>query len=169
MLPMLELAADGKEYNLTEAADLLCARLEITDEQRKIQVSTGTQPVVNNRIGWARTYLTKAGLLETPGRSLFKITKRGLSVLEEGHRKIDLPFLDRYPEFARFRNPAKKTKRRPAPKVTGPGEVSISIIGRRATLTFDANRLPKVLVALGIKVPGAEKKLRGAVNELTLF
>jgi restriction system protein len=61
-------------------------------------------------VGWGRTYLKKAGLLESPERGMIKITKEGQRVLLENLEKIDIDFLLRYPSFVAFRDGGKKSK-----------------------------------------------------------
>ncbi len=61
------------------------------------------QRTLFNRIGWSKTYMTKAGLLETAGRGKFRITPRGVTALQAKPGKINVEFLNRYPEFAAFR------------------------------------------------------------------
>jgi restriction system protein len=73
-LPLLQLASDGKIHNIRETIDAISNQFDLSDEERKTLLPSGTQRIVDNRIGWARTYLTKAGLLETPKRGYFQIT-----------------------------------------------------------------------------------------------
>jgi wyosine [tRNA(Phe)-imidazoG37] synthetase (radical SAM superfamily) len=54
----------------------------LTDDERSELLPSGQQPVFRNRLGWARTYMKKAGLLITPSRAKFVITDRGLSLLK---------------------------------------------------------------------------------------
>lgn len=62
-----------------------------------------TQPVFDNRVGWARTYLVKAGLLESPRRGYFLLTPRGREVLQSPPARLDAAFLRaRYQEFRDF-------------------------------------------------------------------
>lgn len=60
---------------------------------------SGTQTYLTNRIGWARTYLKKAGLIESPERAVFRITKAGLDVLHDDPNVIDQKYLLRYNSF----------------------------------------------------------------------
>jgi restriction system protein len=55
-------------------------------------------------VGWARSYLKQAGLLESPKRGHFKITELGSKLLAEMPAKINVSLLERYPEFMEFRN-----------------------------------------------------------------
>jgi len=103
MYPLLELAADGEVHSMDEAYEVLAERFRLTEEERAELLPSGRQSRYENRVGWARTYLTKAGLLESPGRGQFKITPRGLDVLRSGVTDIDKNYLYQFPEFVEFR------------------------------------------------------------------
>ena len=64
---------------------------------------SGQQCIFNNRVGWACSYLKKAGLLDSPRRGIFRITDRGRKVLAENLSRIDVKYLERFPEFTVFR------------------------------------------------------------------
>lgn len=110
MLPMLKLSEDLKARSLAESRDALAQVIGITDEERKELLPSGTQPIFNNRVAWACIYLYNAGLLERPKRGWYKITDRGLDILKEDPPKIDVKFLNQFPEFVKFRE-TKKEKR----------------------------------------------------------
>lgn len=112
MLPLLELAADGKEHRLTEAVDRLADHFNLSGEERAALLPSGTQTVIYNRVGWARTYLQKSGLLTIPKRGFFQITPRGLEVLERKPDKIDGDFLLQFAEFQEFKQ-AHHSRSRP--------------------------------------------------------
>jgi restriction system protein len=80
MLPVLKLASDGREHTNAEATEKLAAHFSLTDEDRR-ELLPGGQTKFSNRVGWARTYLGKACLLESAGRAKFKITNRGRDLL----------------------------------------------------------------------------------------
>ena len=103
MYPLLELAADGEVHSMDEAYEVLAERFRLTEEERAELLPSGRQSRYENRVGWARTYLTKAGLLESTGRGQFKITPRGLDVLRSGVTDIDKNYLYQFPEFVEFR------------------------------------------------------------------
>ena len=65
---------------------------------------SGRQPTFDNRVGWARTYLKKAGLLKSTRRGYFQITAKGQSVLNENPSRINVKFLEKFPEFIEFKN-----------------------------------------------------------------
>jgi restriction system protein len=103
MLPLLKMASDKAEHVFREAVDILANEFNLSDEERRELLPSGQQEVFSNRVGWARTYMKKAGLLETPRRGRLKITQRGLDVLAQNPQKINVTFLDQFKEFQEFR------------------------------------------------------------------
>ena len=114
MLPLLKFASDQKEHSLREAVDRLGSKFELTDEEMREMLPSGQQAVFVNRMGWARTYLKQAGLIEPTRRGYFRITERGLDVLSKNPEKINVKFLEQFEEFRDFRKRKKK--------VTGNGD-----------------------------------------------
>lgn len=102
MLPLLNYASDSKEHSLRETIDALADQFKLTDEERRTLLSSGQQTIFDNRAGWARTYLKKAGLLETTRRGYYRITMRGQDILQQKLSKIDATFLKQFPEFVAF-------------------------------------------------------------------
>lgn len=102
MLPLLNMASDEKNHKLQDAYAILAAQFNLSDAERSEVLPSGRQSKFENRAGWARTYLKKAGLLETPARSIFRITKRGLDVLKTNPPSINAAFLKQFPEFVAF-------------------------------------------------------------------
>lgn len=102
MLPLLRFAGDGAMRTLAEAREALASSMQITIEDRKELLPSGGQTRFDNRVTWARTYLTKAGLLERTGRGSFQITDRGRHVLANPPPQIDKPFLRQFGEFVKF-------------------------------------------------------------------
>ena len=105
MLPLLRMAADGREHSLAEARDLLAADFKVSDAELQELLPSGRQPKFANRVAWAKSYLQQAGLLQTPRRAHFQITDRGRAVLKAPPPRIDIKFLEQYPEFVDFRTP----------------------------------------------------------------
>jgi restriction system protein len=70
---------------------------------------SGTAPLFDNRVGWARTYLKQAGLLESPKRGVLRITERGKATLSKSPKRIDVKFLDQFAEFREFRTKRSDT------------------------------------------------------------
>ena len=108
MLPLLRYASDGQEHQLKDAALKLAEEFGLSQEEVSEFLPSGQQPVFINRIGWARTYLKKAGLLLNPRRSYFQITSRGRTVLKENPPEINVKYLERFPEFQEFKSARKE-------------------------------------------------------------
>jgi restriction system protein len=103
MLPLLKFAGDRQEHSLREGIDQLANEFALTEEEKKELLPSGLQEIFRNRVAWARTYMGKAGLLESTRRGYFKITERGVKVLKQKPDRIDVKFLDQSEEFRQFR------------------------------------------------------------------
>jgi len=103
MLPLLKLLEDQQEHSLRQIIDLLTNQFKLTPEEQHELLPSGKQAIFDNRVGWARTHLKKAGLLESTRRGFFRITDRGLQVLNQKPEKIDVKFLEQFEEFKEFR------------------------------------------------------------------
>jgi restriction system protein len=103
MLPLLRFAGDQQEHSLREAIDQLAEKFALTGVERKELLPSGQQEIFNNRVAWARTYMGKAGLLESTRRGYFKITDSGVKVVKQNPDRIDVKFLDQFEEFRQFR------------------------------------------------------------------
>jgi restriction endonuclease Mrr len=57
MLPVLKLAGDGREHRMSDVVDTLATQLNLTESEREELLPSGKQPVFNNRVHWAKTYL----------------------------------------------------------------------------------------------------------------
>ena len=110
MLPLLSLSSDEKIHDIHDAVNQLAVQFEISDEERTKLLPSGQQPVFYNRVGWAGTYLKKAGLLEDPKRGYFKITERGKKVLAKKPPSIDMNFLRQFPEYIEFRETVRENE-----------------------------------------------------------
>ena len=107
MLPLLALTADGLEHSIRETREQIAGQLGLTDDDRAELLPSGRQPLFDNRLAWAKTYLQQAGLLNGTRRAHFAITDRGQQILAESPAAIDVKFLNRFPEFVEFRNAGK--------------------------------------------------------------
>ena len=103
MLPLLKLAADRNEHRFRDAIEELADHFNLTEDERKQLLPSGSQATFNNRVGWARTYMKKAGLLESPKRGFFRITDGGMQALSTKPNTINVKFLEQYPEFLEFK------------------------------------------------------------------
>lgn len=76
----------------------------LSEEEMNELLSSGQAFVFANRVGWARTYMKKAGLVEYPARGVVAITPRGLDILKSKPTRIDNNLLKQFPEFLEFQN-----------------------------------------------------------------
>jgi restriction system protein len=103
MLPVLQEYADGKEHASREVRANVAAKLALTAEDIGERLPTAPQTRFANRTAWAHSYLKQSGLLESPRRGHYLITDRGRLVLAAPPSRIDIPFLEQYPDFQEFR------------------------------------------------------------------
>src|SRR5919109_1912248 len=122
MLPPLRLASDRKEHQLRAVTETLADEFSLTDEERNELLPSGSQAVLANRVGWARTYLKQAGLIDSPRRGLFRIRQHGLDLLQENPPRIDVKLRERFPEFLEFRNRRRDRESTATPVFTESGE-----------------------------------------------
>jgi restriction system protein len=113
MLPVLKFASEHDEHSLREAVEYLKKQYSLTPEEEAETIPSGKQPIFYNRIGWARTYLKQAGLLEPTRRNYLRITNRGKEVLSENPARIDMKYLEKFPEYLDFRDRTRESKPEP--------------------------------------------------------
>src|SRR4051795_10411805 len=68
MLPLVKILGDGQERTMREVTDQLAESFQLTDQEREELLPSGQQSLFNNRVGWAKSHLKAAGLLENPIR-----------------------------------------------------------------------------------------------------
>ena len=107
MLPVLSAMTDGGVYRFTDVMNRIAPIFQMTDAESSQKIPSGQSTLYENRAGWARTYLTKAGLIERVSRGHFQITSRGLEVLQKKPAKIDQAILKQFPEFLDFIAPKR--------------------------------------------------------------
>lgn len=106
--PFLVSLKDGKEHTFKDLRQQLAIHFKLTEEDLSELLQSGTQTVFVNRVYWAGTYLTKAGLTIKPSRGTVKITKEGQKVLKENPEIIDWVYLSRYESFRIFNGTSPK-------------------------------------------------------------
>jgi restriction system protein len=103
MLPLLRFAEEkGDETSTGEAVEVLAKELGLTEKDVKEMLPSGIQSTFVNRVGWASTYMKKAGLLEATRRGYYRITPRGRDLLKRQPKSINVKLLKQYPEFVEF-------------------------------------------------------------------
>mgnify|MGYP000149599185 CR=1 FL=1 len=106
MRPFLEIAyaANGSEVKLRDVINKLADKFNLTEQDKAETLPSGKQSILDNRVGWARTYLTKAGLLEVTRRAHFIITERGITAFKDKQAVIDNKYLKQFDEFIAFKD-----------------------------------------------------------------
>jgi restriction system protein len=102
MLPVLKASAHG-EVRIGAVVEELADLLQLTLEEKDELLPSGKQTVFSNRVQWAKSYLSKAQLVELTRRGYFKITPLGESVLQQNPDTIDNRFLNQFEGFRQFR------------------------------------------------------------------
>ena len=110
MLPVLRLTTDGQEHTLRDTINTLTESYGLSETERAEMQPSGQQPVFDNRVTWAVSYMKHAGLLEYVRRGVFRITERGTEILRQNPARIDVKFLSRYPEFNAFRSGSRRER-----------------------------------------------------------
>lgn len=103
MLSLLKEFGDGKEHSIQDLLEHLAAALHLSQLDLSEMLPSGKQTTFYNRVGWARTYLAKSLLIEMSKRSYYRITERGRTVLKSNPQRIDMKYLEQYPEYVEFR------------------------------------------------------------------
>jgi restriction system protein len=120
MLPLLKLLSDKKERSNQEINLELADSFNLTNDEINQLLPSGIQKIFTNRVAWAKSYLKQALFISSPKRGYSIITDRGLNVLKEKPDKINIKYLERFPEILEFR---KKSRVEPLPPPSdGPNE-----------------------------------------------
>ncbi|WP_028549012.1 restriction endonuclease [Paenibacillus sp. UNC451MF] len=143
MLPFLKQVSNLQEHRHRDTIDELAKQFQLTGEELDEKLPSGRQSVFDNRVGWARTYMMKAGLLEYTRRGYCKITQQGLDVLKGNPSFINVSYLRQFPEFNDFHNAKpnddQKSHEQPnIPEQRTPGEnLEYSYLVLRKELAYD--------------------------------
>jgi restriction system protein len=102
MLPVLMATAEG-EISASQLRDGVAGSMKLTEEDLKEMLPSGRQTTFGNRTAWANVFLQRAGLIEKTGRGVYRATSTGLQVLADQPSKIDMKFLERFPNYVEWR------------------------------------------------------------------
>ena len=110
MLPLLKVMSSGNEMTTKQMSDGVAENLGLTVEALSQRLPSGTQSAFDNRMGWARTYLFKAGLIERPRRATYAISETGKKLLANPPSEINVDFLRSYEQFNQFFSSSRSDK-----------------------------------------------------------
>ncbi|MAL95629.1 MAG: restriction endonuclease [Haliea sp.] len=106
MRPLLEHLADGEVHRNRETNEALASHFQLTEDELAEMLPSGYARLFDNRIGWAKTHLKGAGLIESPGRAKYRITQRGLEALAQSHA-INVAYLKQFDDYKQFQSGSK--------------------------------------------------------------
>ena len=102
MLPLLKKISDGKVYKFRTLIDILSEDYKLTEEEQTELLPSGQQPIFDNRVGWANTYMKKAGLIKSEKRGYLQISELGQNILTDNPSEINIKFLRQFDSFNEF-------------------------------------------------------------------
>lgn len=99
---VLNALQDGKSHSMKEVRNSIAQALHLTEQDLSETLSNGSS-VYAGRVGWAKTYLKKAEMIDSPQRGYITITPAGQSLLASNEpitnallAKLSSAFLDFY-------------------------------------------------------------------------
>ncbi len=104
MRPVLVAIQGDEPKSHAQIRDLVAPALNVSDEDRQVMLPSGTQALYTNRVAWAITHMSQAGLLNRPQRGRYLLSERGQKVLQEHPERVDMAVLMQFPEYQAFRN-----------------------------------------------------------------
>ena len=115
-MPVLTALGDGEPHSTREIRDSIAEQLRILPEERQELLPSSRYPVYSSRVGWACTYLKKAGLVENPRKSYWRLTEEGRNVYLHPPSRLDNHFLSGFSSFREFTRPAARAEENGAPE-----------------------------------------------------
>ena len=109
--PFVKLLASCREYTLKDMTEDIGIHFELSEKDQAALIPSGGETVLRNRVGWARTYLKKAGLIESPRRGWICLTEKGKHAAST-QKTIDIRYLESIPEFQEFRQQRRVEKKK---------------------------------------------------------
>lgn len=110
MLPLMKYYSDKEEHSTIQTISYLANEFSLTEDELSQLLPSGSQPIFKNRVYWAIAHLKMAYLLENTQRAHYKITERGLQLLQSEPQKINLKLLKTLPEYIEHTKSSKKDK-----------------------------------------------------------
>lgn len=94
---------DGGTHSMKEVRDFIISTLHLTEQDlAETLPSNPKSSVFSGRIGWAKTYLLKAQMIDSPQRGHIFITPSGKALLESGISITNTVLAQKCPEFLDF-------------------------------------------------------------------
>jgi restriction system protein len=103
MLPLLKTMSDEQTHKLRELIEILAVHFQLSEDEKKELLPSGSQAIFDNRVGWAKFYLEKANLLKTEKRGSYHITDLGQSFLKSNPTELRTKDLEEFKAFREFK------------------------------------------------------------------
>lgn len=101
--PLLEVLGDGQDHEIKDIRERLATAFSLTDDDIQERIPSGQVTKLQNRVGWAATYLYRTRLIDRPRRAVYRINERGREVLTDNPDRVDLKTLSQFAELGEFR------------------------------------------------------------------
>lgn len=130
MLPLLTTLRDENPYSLNRVMDILAAHFKLSEDDLRVRVPSGQQPLFKNRVAWAISYLKNSGLVEYPQRGVYKITESGQAILAKEPSQINIAFLKQLKPFQKWQEGFSESQEFPLAEVrVAPEKTPDEILG----------------------------------------
>lgn len=101
MPSIIKCLGDGNVHSLKELTEY-CADAFNLDEKDRAEILSSGQNKLLNRVGWAKVYLKKAGLIDSPKRANFCLSEEGKKAYQQGADCVTLDYLYQFESFREF-------------------------------------------------------------------
>lgn len=98
----LNALADGSTHKIKEIRKFIAVSRNLAEDDLSLLLPSGKQTVFANRINWAGTYLSKAGLVEKPHRGQYCLSEEGKKVQQDDSILLNNDYLSQYSSFSSF-------------------------------------------------------------------
>ncbi len=110
MLPLLKSISDGRVHKFSDLVESISNHFGLTDEEKNELLPSGKQGVIDNRVGWSRFYLIKAGLIRAERRGYIQISESGKAFLNSNPSDLNSKLLDQFEDYRRFKGSLDSAK-----------------------------------------------------------
>jgi restriction system protein len=108
MKPLLfYLSENSQEQSMETVIEAMYDKFALTEKERSELLPSGMQGLMESRVGWARTYLKEAGLLQSSRRGYIQITELGKTTASKNPPEVNVKFLEQFDSFLEFRKRRK--------------------------------------------------------------
>jgi restriction system protein len=103
MLPVLQAVGSRETISSVELRKAVADAAGLSTDDLAQMLPSGRQSTFANRVAWANVFLQRAMLIEPVKRGVYRATDRGREVLAGQPPRIDMKFLEQFPEYRNWR------------------------------------------------------------------